>query len=125
MQYSVYALLGVISWLCHGEIERDNSTLRSQVMVELSTRKREIRGNGGNHHGKLGVTRILCASQLTTPDTAGTSPDLVCNFTNMRFCKPNQASHTPDFSRPLGCSISFSSSSPIAFFLLHYSSIIG
>jgi len=44
-------------------------------MVELSTRKREIRGDGGNHHEKLGLKRILCVSQLTIPDTAGTSPD--------------------------------------------------
>ena len=67
-------------------------------MVELSTRKREIRGDGGNHHEKLGLKRISCASQLTIPDTAGTSPDPAVNNTNTRSSKPNQASRTPDFS---------------------------
>jgi len=67
-------------------------------MVELSTRKREIRGDGGNHHEKLGLKRILCASQLTIPDTAGTSPDPAGNDTDTRSSKPNQASRTPDFS---------------------------
>jgi hypothetical protein len=45
------------------------------VIVELSTRKREIRGDGGYHHEKLGLGGISCASQLNIPDTAGTSPD--------------------------------------------------
>jgi len=67
-------------------------------MVELSTRKREIRGDGGNHHKKLGLERILCASQLTIHDTAGSSPDPAGNITNTGSCKPNQASRTPDFS---------------------------
>jgi len=67
-------------------------------MVQLSTRKREIRGDGGNHHEKLGLQRILCASQLTIPDTAGTSPDPAGNNTDTRSSKPNQASRTPDFS---------------------------
>jgi len=74
-------------------------------MVELSTRKREIRGDGGNHHEKLGLERISCASQLTIPDTADTSPDPAGNNSVMRSCKPhqvsstpNQASRTPDFS---------------------------
>ena len=67
-------------------------------MVELSTRKREIRGDGGNHHEKLGLERISCASQLTIPDTAGRSPDPANNNTNLRSSKPNQASRTPDFS---------------------------
>jgi len=67
-------------------------------MVELSTRKREIRGDGGNHHEKLGLKRISCASQLTIPDMAGTSPDPAGNNTDTRSSKPNQASRTPDFS---------------------------
>jgi len=67
-------------------------------MVELSTSKREIRGDGGNHHENLGLERISCASQFTIPDTAGTSPDLAGNNTDTRSSKPNQASHTPDFS---------------------------
>jgi hypothetical protein len=40
-------------------------------MVELRTRKRETRGDGTNHHEKLGLKRISDASQLTIPDTAG------------------------------------------------------
>jgi len=67
-------------------------------MVELSTRKREIRGDQGNHHEKLGLERILCASQLTIPDTAGTSPDPAGNITDTESSKPNQGSRTPDFS---------------------------
>jgi hypothetical protein len=80
-----------------------------------------MRGDGGNHHEKLGLTRISCASQYTipdtaatSPDTAGTSPDPADNNTDMRSSKPNQASRTPDFSYPLVSSISFSSSSPIS-----------
>jgi len=67
-------------------------------MVELSTRKREIRGDGGKHHEKLGLKRISCASQMTIPYTAGTSPDPRGNNTGTRSSKPNQASRTPDFS---------------------------
>jgi len=67
-------------------------------MVELSTRKGEIRGDGGNHHEKLGLERISCASQLTIPNMAGTSPDPEGNITDMGSSKPNQASRTPDFS---------------------------
>ena len=36
-------------------------------MVKLTTRKREMWGCGGNHHEKLGLKRMLCASQLTIP----------------------------------------------------------
>jgi len=78
-------------------------------MVELSTRKREIRG-WGNHH-KLGLKRISCASQFTIPDTAGTSPDPAGHNTDPRSSKPNQASRTHDFSAPLVSSISLSFSS--------------
>jgi len=67
-------------------------------MVELSTRKREIRGDGGNHHEELGLKRISCASQLSISGTAGTSPDLAGNNTDTRSPKPNQASGTRDFS---------------------------
>jgi hypothetical protein len=66
-------------------------------MVVLSTRKREITGDRGNHHEKLGLERILCASQLTIPDTAGTSPDPAGNITDSGPSKLNQPSHTPDF----------------------------
>jgi len=70
-------------------------------MVELRIRKREMTGYGGNHHERLGLKRISCASQLTITDTAGTSPDPVCNTTDTRSFKPNQASRTPDSSYPL------------------------
>jgi len=90
-------------------------------MVELRTRRRETRGDWANHHEKLGLTRISCASQFTIPDTAGTGPDLVCNNTDTRSSQPNQASRTPDFSYS---STSFSSSSPISLFLVHNSTTI-
>jgi hypothetical protein len=84
---------------------RDDLTSCSLVMVEMSTRKREIIGDGGNHHEKMGLERILCASQLTITDTAGTNPDPAVNNTDTTSSKPNQvsstpnlASRTPDFS---------------------------
>ena len=40
--YSAYAVLGVNSWSWHGEIERDNLTLCSAMMMELWTKKREM-----------------------------------------------------------------------------------
>jgi len=81
-------------------------------MVELRTRKREMRGDGGNHHEKPGFKRNSCARQLTIPDTAGTSPDPARNCTDTRSSQPNQASRIPDFLYPLVSSTSFSSSSP-------------
>jgi len=87
-------------------------------------RKREMRGDGGNHHEILGLNRISCASQLTIPDTEGTSPDPACNNTDRRSSQLNQASRTPDFSYLLVSSTSFSSSSPISLFLVHNSTII-
>ena len=83
-----------------------------------------MRGDGGNHHEKLGLTRISYARQFTIPDTAGMSLDLARNITNTRSSKPNQASRTPDFSYLLVSSISFSSSSLISLFLIHNSTII-
>jgi hypothetical protein len=67
-------------------------------MVGLSTRKREIRGDRGNHHEKLGLEKISCAIQLTIPDTAGTRPDAAGDITDTGSSKPNQASRTADFS---------------------------
>jgi hypothetical protein len=67
-------------------------------MIELGTRKREIRGDGGNDHDKLGLKRISCASQLTIRDAARPSVDPPRNKTDTRSSKPNQASPTPDFS---------------------------
>ena len=80
------------------------------------TRKREIRADGGNHHEKLGLQRISCASRLNIANTAGTSPDPACNYTDTRSLQPNQAGPTPDFSYPLVSSTSFSSSSLISLF---------
>jgi len=73
---------------------------------------------------ETGTKRIFCASQFTIPDTAGTSPDLPCNYTNTRSSHPNWASCTPDFSYALISCTSFSSSSAISLFLVHYSTII-
>jgi len=42
MLYTVYAVLGVNSWSCHGEIERDDLTLCSAMMVEMWTWKGEM-----------------------------------------------------------------------------------
>jgi len=71
-----------------------------------------MRGDGTNHHGKLGLRRISCASQFTIPDGASTSPDPACNNTDTWSFQPNQASRTPDFSYPLISSTSCSSPSP-------------
>ena len=89
MLYLVYAIVGVNLWLKHGEIESDDLTSCSLVMVELSTRKREIREDVGNHHEKLGLHINLCASQLTIPKTAGTSPNSAGNISDTGSCKPN------------------------------------
>jgi len=79
-------------------------------MVELSTRKRIIRGDGGKHHENLGLKRISCASQFTISDPAGTSPDPAGDITDMRSSKPKRACHIPYSSGLLVSSISFSSS---------------
>jgi len=83
-----------------------------------------MRGDGGNHHEKLGLKRISCASQFTIPDTAGMSTDPPCNYTDTRSSLPNQASRILDFSYPLVSSTLFSSSSPISLFLVHDSNIV-
>jgi len=43
-----------------------------------------MRGDGGNHHEKLGLKRISCATQFTIPDMTGTPPDPACNYTDTR-----------------------------------------
>jgi len=59
--YSVYAVLSVNSWSWHGEIERDDLTLCSAMMVQLWTRQREMGDEDGNDlentsgHEKSGV----------------------------------------------------------------------
>jgi hypothetical protein len=77
-----------------------------------------------NYHEKLGLKRISCASQFTIPDTAGTSPNAACNYTDTRSSQPNHACHTPDISYPLVSSPSFSTGSRIFLFLVHNSTII-
>jgi hypothetical protein len=50
----------------------------------LSTRKIEIRGDGGNHDENLGLQRISCGCQLTNPDIGVKSPDPEGNNTDTR-----------------------------------------
>jgi hypothetical protein len=77
----------------------------------------------GNHHEKLGLKRVSCATQFTIPVTADMSPDPVGNYTNMRSFNPNRAMRAPDFSYPLVSSILFPSASP-SLLHIHNSSII-
>jgi len=93
-------------------------------MVEFRTRRRDMRGDGGNHFEKLGLKKFSCAIQLTIPDMASMSPDLACNTTETKSSQPNKVSHTPDLTDSLLSSTSFSSSSPISLFLVHNSTII-
>jgi len=74
-------------------------------------RKSEMKGYVGNHYDKLGLKRISCASQLTSPDTEGTAPDLAGKISERRSSNLNQASRTPNFSYPLVFSIMFPPSS--------------
>jgi len=93
-------------------------------MVELRTSKREMKGYGGDHHEKLGLKRIWCASHFMIPDTTVTSPNPVLNCLDTLSSRPNQACRTPDFAYQLTSSTSFSSSSPISLFRVHNSTII-
>jgi len=83
-----------------------------------------MRRDGGDHDEKLVLKKISCASQFTILNTAGTNPNQVCNYTDTRSSKPNQASCTPDLSYLLVSSTLFSVSSPFSLFLLHNSTII-
>ena len=112
----VYALLNVNSWSWHGEIERDDLTWCSSMMVELRIRKREMRGDQGKHHKKQELKRIWYVGQLTMPDTAGMSPDTAGLHTNSRYSNPHQESCTPDVSYLLITSISFPSLSSNSLF---------
>ena len=78
-----------------------------------------MRGDGANHHGKLGLEGISCESQFTIPEMAGTSPNQGCNSPDRTSCQQNQASRTPDFSYLHISATSFSFSSPISLFLVH------
>jgi len=124
MLYSVYAALGVNIWSWHREIESNDFTWCSQAMVDLRTRKREMRGDRWNHPEKLGLEKILRASQFTIPDTVGMSIDPVCNYTDTSSFQPNEEGCTPDFSYLLVIFTSLSSLSPISLFLIHNSNII-
>jgi hypothetical protein len=93
-------------------------------MVQLMTRKRQMRGYRGNHHEEPGRRVIWCASQFTIPNTAGMSLNPACRYTDMRPSPCNPASRTPDYPYPLESSPSFSSSSPISVFLIHNSTVI-
>jgi len=92
-------------------------------MVELRTRKREMRRDGTNHYEKLGLQRILYASQFTKPNTAGTSPDLVCHNTDTRSSQSNQARRTPHLISTRILHIVLISI-PISLIIIHNSTII-
>jgi hypothetical protein len=117
MLYLVYAVLGVNSESWHGEIEMDDLTSCSQLMVELRMSKREMRGEWTNDHERLGLKRMLFATQFTIPNTRGTSHYPASNYTHSSSSLPNQASPRPDLSCPLVSSPSFSCSSPSLSFL--------
>jgi H+/Cl- antiporter ClcA len=76
-------------------------TSGSSVIVELTTRKGEMRGYRGNHHEKRRLIGISCASQCTILHMAGTSHVLVHIYTNTRVSQCNQASGTPCFAYAL------------------------
>ena len=114
MQYSVYAVPGINSCSGHGEIEREYFTLCSWVIVELRTRMREMRGDGGHHLGKLGLMRNLFASKITIPDLAGITPSPHGMNIKMGNSINNLATCTPYFSYPLVSSILFPFSSLIS-----------
>jgi hypothetical protein len=84
MQFLVYAVLSVNSSSGHGEGERAVLTLCCQVVLELGTRKREMRRNWGHHHVKLELRRIFCARQLAVPNTADTCPNPAGNKITIR-----------------------------------------
>jgi len=106
-------------------------------MVELQTRRREMRGDGTKNHDNLGLRIISCEIRFTMPDRAGSLTDPACNNTDWRYSnlnqactntetrssQPNQAGCTPDFAYPLLSSTSFSSSSPMCLFLVQNSTI--
>ena len=125
MQYSVYAVLGVCCTRCQLLIMawRDREEWHNFVFLgdgRVEDEKERDERRWATHHEELGWKRLSCESQFTIPNKAGTSSDLACNNTDMRSFQPHQASRTPDFSYSLLSSKSFSSSSPISLFLIHY-----
>lgn len=94
------------------------------MIVDLWTRKREIRYYSGNHHGKLRMQRTSCAGQFTNPGMEGVSPNVWCNNTDTRSSRPNQARSTPDFEYLLVIPHIILICLPISPFVLHNFSII-
>jgi hypothetical protein len=82
---------------------------------------REFRGN---HPEKLGLERILCASQFTIRDMAGTSSVAVSHYTNTWSSQHNQVSRTPYFTYPLVIRHIVLIFIHISLFLVHNSTII-
>jgi len=105
------------------ERERDNIISCSLVIVELTITMRVMRGDCRNDHQKVGLERILYASQWMTPYTAGTTSNLVGTINDMRSSKPNQPTCTPGFSDSL-ISIQLFPSWPHALLLAYNSTII-
>jgi len=106
---TVYARVGIYLFSWQWNIERDDQTWCSQVMLELRTRNWERGEDGGYHGEKLGPTRTLCATQFTIPNMTGTTSNLASYHTDSRCSAAKQANHTPDFLHPLVPSISFPS----------------
>jgi len=71
--------------------------------------QKEMWEYGGNHHEKLGLRKILCASHLTILNMAGTAPDPAGKNSDKRSSETNQASRTLDFCHPHISSILFPS----------------
>jgi hypothetical protein len=94
------------------------------VIVELRTKKREMRGVGTPHHGKQGLKRMSCASHIPIPAMGGMCPNPACNHVNMRSFQHNHASHFLNCSYSLLWSTRLSSFSSISLFLLNNSTII-
>jgi hypothetical protein len=74
--------------------------------------------DGGNEHKKLEVKRLLCASQFTIADTAGTTYDPGGKNTDTTFYKYELGKSYPDYSYLLVSSIPFQPSYHISLSLL-------
>jgi len=51
-------------------------------MVDLRMRRREMSGDGGYHHEKLGHKRYPYLTKFTIPDTVGSTPNETGTFTD-------------------------------------------
>jgi hypothetical protein len=90
----------------------------------LRARIRVMRGDRGNHHGKIEHQKIASVRPFITSDLAGTSTCPACNNPYILCSQLNQASRTPDFSYPLVSATSFSSLFSISLFVIHNSTNI-